>query len=373
MAVGLVGAAAAAPLYPPLKPVWSFAAAGGFYNPPVVADGILYLGGVDGTVYALGADGQPVWKHALGGQVYAGVAVDEQSVYAASTDKTVVALDRQRGVPRWKATLDGVIYAAPRLMGGALVVGTGDTGKVYCLDAATGQEKWRFPLGKRLGSGLAVADGLAFLPSYDMHLYAVEVATGLLKWQFVANRVIDSTPLVHGDKLYLKLPSDRICCLNRATGEVLWQGGGVLDDPVTEPTNWSPLVVDQGRLLYGSLDGRLHAVTEEKGEPVWISAFTIPRPAPPVCTGEVGFAGGKDGGLEAIDLATGTLLWSWLPEKEVAPGLVSGIMWPPVVVGTRLYAASMDGNLYAFEANPDKAAWEAYRKTAPAPVKPPEE
>ncbi len=95
-------AAAAPPLYPPLKLAWSFRAEGGFYSPPTVAGEQLYLGGQDGLVYALTNGGDLLWKHPVGGQLYGGAAVDAQRVYAASTAKVVVALDRATGEERWR-------------------------------------------------------------------------------------------------------------------------------------------------------------------------------------------------------------------------------------------------------------------------------
>ncbi len=248
-------------------------------------------------------------------------------------------------------------------MGDSLLVGTGDTGTVYCFAAATGEERWRFPLGARMGSGLEVADGMAYLPSFDAHLDAVEVASGLLRWQFVAGGPVDSRPLAVGDRLYLKLANDVVYALRRDNGEVLWRSGGTGADPPATPTNWSALAAADGRLFYGSLDARLHAIADETGRDLWMTAPTVDRPAPPTPAGELGYAGGKDGGLEAVELETGRLVWYWQPEPPVNPGQLTGIMWAPVIVGTRLYASSLNGFCYAFDGQADKAAWEASHTT----------
>lgn len=356
-------AAPAAALFPPLELAWRFSAPGGFYSPPFVSGEQLFLGGLDGTVYALTTAGDLLWKHAVGGQLYGGAVADAERVYAASEQKVVVALDRATGDERWRRDLDGLVYAAPRLVGDNLLVGTGDTGTVYCFAAATGEERWRFPLGARMGSGMEVADGMVYLPSFDSHLYAVEIATGLLRWQFVAAGAIDSRPLAAGDRLYLKLGNDIIYALRRADGELLWQSGGNGADPPATPTNWSALALAGERLLYGSLDARLHAVSESTGRDLWMTGPTSDRPAPPTPAGELGYAGGKDGCLEVIDLASGRMVWLWRPDADVSPGQLSGIMWPPVIVGARLYAASMDGHLYAFNGQTDPAVWEASRQT----------
>jgi len=258
----------------------------------------------------------------------------------------------------WRRTIGGVVYATPELAGGVVVVGTGDTGLVHGLDPATGDERWRLPLGGRLGSGMAATDGLVYLPSYDGHLYAAEASSGLLRWQYVAGGPLDSAPLVDGDRVYLKLADDRVFALGCADGQVLWRTAGSGRPLTDKPSNWSPLRLAGQRLLFGSLDGRLHALDTADGRPVWTSAAGGERPAPPSPAGEFGYAGGKDGALEAIDLTDGRAVWAWRPDQAVKAGLLSGIMWPPVIAAGRLYASSLDGHLYAFEGLADAAAWQ---------------
>lgn len=357
LAPSLFSSGRAAELYPPLTRLWAFAAQGGFYAPPLLRDERMYVGSVNGAVYALDSDGRELWKTTLGGQVYAGLAADGERLYAASTQKLAAALDPTDGRVLWRHTLGGVVYATPAVEGGVVVIGTGDTGVVYGLDPATGDERWRLPLGDRMGSGLAAADGMLYLPSYDSHLYAAEASSGLLRWQFVAAGPIDSAPLVDGDRLYLKLADDRVYALNRSDGKLLWSTPGSGRALTSKPSNWSPLRMAAGRLVFGSLDGRLHALDPADGKPVWASAAGGERPSPPTPAGEFGYAGGKDGSLEAIDLDDGQSVWAWRPDQAVKSGLLSGIMWPPVADGTRLYASSLDGHLYAFEGVADRSAW----------------
>ena len=59
------------------------------------------------------------------------------------------------------AIADGVVY-----------VGSGD-GRLYALDAETGQEKWRFKTDGAIVSSPAVAGGVVYFASTDGYLYAV--------------------------------------------------------------------------------------------------------------------------------------------------------------------------------------------------------
>ncbi len=365
----------AAELYPPLEPLWERAATGGFYAAPTVVGETVYAAALDGAVYALGAaDGQVRWRTETGSQNYSGVAIGDRTGYVAAMGGTLHALDLATGNERWRATVGGTLYATPTVAGGLVLIGQGDGVWVKAFEAATGQLRWQFPLGKRAGSRLAANDELAFLPSYDKHLYAVELATMRLRWQYVADQVIDSEPLLDGDTLYLKLPDDQLVALETATGKLKWrQIGSAPRGEEGTPTNWSVLRKAGELLLYGSRDKCLHAARTSNGESVWVSDEGDDRPAPPVVAGTIGFAGGRAGGLEAVDLADGRVWWKWQPATPVAVGLISGIMWPPVIAGERLFASSMDGHLYAFRGGTDRAAWERWRRDHPPPPKPVEE
>jgi outer membrane protein assembly factor BamB len=50
--------------------------------------------------------------------------------------------------------------------------GSGD-GRLYALDARTGQEKWRFKTDGGVNSSPAVAGGVVYFGSTDGYLYAV--------------------------------------------------------------------------------------------------------------------------------------------------------------------------------------------------------
>jgi WD40 repeat protein len=78
--------------------------------------------------------------------------------------------------------------------------------------------------------------------------------------------------------------------------------------------------------------------------------------------GTLAYAGGKDGTVTVLDVETGEVLWEWSPRQRTTQGFLRGMMWPPVVVGDRLYTASLDGHLYAFRGQRDAAAFARWRE-----------
>ena len=62
--------------------------------------------------------------------------------------------------------------SSPAIADGVVYVGSED-GRLYALDARTGQEKWRFKTDGAIVSSPAVAGGVVYFASTDGYLYAV--------------------------------------------------------------------------------------------------------------------------------------------------------------------------------------------------------
>jgi len=93
-----------------------------------------------------------------------------------------VQLPTHRGLEATPLVVDGVLYT------------TGNFGKVYALDAATGQERWtydpqvdgqwgRYACCDAVNRGLAVWQGRVYVAALDGFLHAIDAATGTRIWK----------------------------------------------------------------------------------------------------------------------------------------------------------------------------------------------
>src|SRR5260370_2386798 len=88
--------------------IWSTATGGPVVRSHEVANGDVYVGSNDGSVYALRAtDGIDVWKFSTGGPVNSSPDVANGLVYFGSTDGLVRALDAATGKPVWTFVTGG--------------------------------------------------------------------------------------------------------------------------------------------------------------------------------------------------------------------------------------------------------------------------
>ena len=156
-----------------IRPAWVFQAAPigliatppaySFEAAPIVVDGVMYLSGFDGHVWALDAStGEELWhyRHQIPldiplccGNVNRGVAVARGRVFYSSPNGHLLALDAVTGVPVWRTTwLDPRAgessTMAPLIVKNLVIVGSsgaeyGVRGHIDAYDIATGKRVWR--------------------------------------------------------------------------------------------------------------------------------------------------------------------------------------------------------------------------------------
>jgi alcohol dehydrogenase (cytochrome c) len=156
-----------------LRPAWSFQAgvigliaapaSYAFEAAPIVVDGVMYVSGFDGYVWALdAATGRMLWqyRHAVPldvplccGNVNRGVAVAYGRVYVATPNASLVALDAATGRPVWSQVFADVragesATMAPLVVKNIVIVGSsgaeyGVRGHLDAFDATTGRRLWR--------------------------------------------------------------------------------------------------------------------------------------------------------------------------------------------------------------------------------------
>lgn len=114
---------------------------------PVVADGLLYIGAMNGRLYALKADsGEVAWTQQTGRQITHTACVYGPHVVVNCTDGKVYAFDRKTGRPGWTVATGAPLYSAPVARGGRIYVAGRDR-RVYAIHYNTGRVLWRAKVG----------------------------------------------------------------------------------------------------------------------------------------------------------------------------------------------------------------------------------
>jgi len=176
------------------------------YPAPVIKDGVLYVGNLDGYMYAIQtSDGTMKWRFKAQEGITSTAWVEGGLVYFGSKDDTLYALDAASGQEvKWKFQAKGDILSSPKVIDGVLYVGSNDK-NFYALDAKTGKEKCHFTTKGPVISFGVVYKNLIFFGGgqSDQTLYAIDRNSCKLFFSMKTGYKIESDPVLDGDHLYL--------------------------------------------------------------------------------------------------------------------------------------------------------------------------
>lgn len=234
-------------------------------SPAVAADGTIYVGGVDGKLYALRpADGASIWELALGGFITSSPAVSSDgTIYVGTGDGGLHAVSRQ-GVRLWTFETDGVIESSPAIgLDGTIYVGSHDS-NLYAI-TPTGEEKWHFATAGVVFSSPAIGrDGTIYVGSRDQRMYAV-TPDGTKKWEYLTNGPLDASPVLGADGT-VYFASDRSFYALRPgeSGDRLrWRA------EINATSISTAAVRGDGAIIFGADDGIVRALNPNDGSERW--------------------------------------------------------------------------------------------------------
>jgi outer membrane protein assembly factor BamB len=280
---------------------------------PVIRYDRVYVGLSDGHFYSLDRQtGRVKWRvpaagaeacAAISEQAIASPAVFDGLAYLCGPDGTLFAVDAYSGQPIWKTSVGGAGATAPAVVRGVVYVGCTD-GHLYALEAKTGAVVWRQQAGAPIVQPVALGDDHVYAGTADGSLLALDTESGEVLWEAQAapgsGPVFAEVVVLSGGRAY-----------DPADGQVLWEvdaggsapvarldrvfyPGGAVDlftgslqaapvsgacSPATVPPPPKPVRVHvaSGPLLIGvGHDDQLHAHDAESGQPVW----GLPLPGP---------------------------------------------------------------------------------------------
>jgi outer membrane protein assembly factor BamB len=353
------------------------------------------------------------WSVDTGGApVWAGIERDARSgALFVANDAGVLHAIRREGRIAWTFDSGKTVRAQPRVIGRHVYLHS-DSGFLHKLDARTGAEVWRARVADELPPRLpanekgarwdrygasVVADAThLYLASRDGHLRALDLRTGQERWRVAAKDMLTATPVLHDDTVIFAAFDGEVRAVSRRDGTTRWSYDARLAVPgdLTVAGNWvlagsrsydlialdaasgrevwkryywfswieSPPVVFAGMVYTGSSDAtHVYARRIEDGALLWKTAvpgYSWQRPAVNdqlVIAGTSGvgaFPGSRAGALVAMERATGAIRWIYLdpPSGERAKsGQAWGFGSAPVIGDGAVYAADLDGRVFAFE------------------------
>ncbi len=346
-------------LKPPLGPVWTRNTGGTLdFASPVVKDQTVYIGVKDrrdfernGVLALRASDGSQAWFAPTPAAVSHSVAVDANRVYACSHGGIVHAFNRASGSELWSRELGSPVqrwqYSGPLLAGDTLYAGT--VAYFGAFKAADGTPLWNQTYGGDWISSNAcpAIQGTTLLVPANWgtnSLRAVNAADGTKLWECKVSG-LHGSPVVAGDAVVFTDYRGRIHCVDLATGATRWEKPLEGKSSACTPAVADGIVVAGGA---GSIKGYdLKTGAEKWSRPIGTSPLKmVPYDntfaafvGSPTIAARIVYVPCGDGRLYALTLDKGEILWSM---DFGAP-----ILSAPCVTGNVLFLSAFDGNVYA--------------------------
>lgn len=279
------------------------------------------------------------------------VAPVGNALIAASRGGIVSKLDGKQTV--WTTDVKDAITSGVAVDEAAQVVIVGTrSGKVIALNAQTGASLWELALPTLVHAPALIHNGRALLSANNGVLYGLNLQTGAIIWQF-STQTTDIS--VRGAAKPLRLDAQtalfgtadgRIHAIHPATGTPLWTrrvgmatGGSAVER--MSDVDGTPLVV--GQYLYvTSFSGQFVGFDMSTGRTMFVSKIASTKS--PSILGDAVVVSGVNGDVQAFHPITGESLWQ---NDELKHRKLTN----PVTVGNHVAIGDYEGVIHLFDAN----------------------
>jgi outer membrane protein assembly factor BamB len=309
--------------------------------PPVVANGFVYVGSADSTVYCFDcATGTKVWGFAAGGETASSPAVIDDRVYVGSEDGYIYCLDASDGNQLWNYPVGDSADVPVNFADGRLYFES-QGGDVDCLDAASGERLWSFSTGARVyGVSPAVYDGYVFATNGNGSVFCLDAASGVRVWDVTLEAAVDSPVVVDGF-VYCGSNDGNAYCLDAADGAKIWNYTTWYNSAgPSHGYHWGNKVsspaVAYGHVYVGSADFDVFCLDATSGDKIWNFSTGAGVYAPPAVAGGYVFAGSYDGNVYCLNASSGAEIWH-VTAGVFSPVSAAGSAGSPVIADGVLY------------------------------------
>lgn len=375
---------------PSARPLWVDTLGCAVASSPGIVDGVVYVGGRDGAVYALHAKtGRVKWRKQVDPDLWfdASPLVHNGMVFIGSSSSNLWILDKERGevvgtmragMPlaspavidgatilaslgaqdkdlaafsfrtmreTWRVALNRLSCSSPAVQGNICVCAITD-GTLYGIDIDTRSERWAV----KTGGGAFVAtpaidkNSVFFAPgNYDRNIYSVKLSDGDLEWKTAPDR----SGMLPGDTIAgsNRLPADVFVKMLRLSPEhqraafLQLQGSGI-DIPKG--------ILQKSQRREAADTGEFYAYGEMKTSSVAVghgNVFVVQK--------ELGYPKPRFT-LFALDKTSGQVSWKY---SELRSSVPEGYCSSPVIANGKVFFGWGEGAAYAMDAATGELLW----------------
>jgi outer membrane protein assembly factor BamB len=236
------------------------------------------------------------------------------------------------------------------------------------LFSGQGGVRWRVRTGGAVRSSPAVTATRVYVGSGDGVLYAIDRRAGTVAWRFQAGGPVDASPAVAGGLVIAATSEGRIFAVGEASGRLRWSvtTGAPLPYHVFPAGKWdlwasSPVVVGS-TILIGAPDGGVYALDLATGRRRWRAATGGRVRATPAVHDDLVVVGSWDGRVYGLDLATGAERWVHRTVGDTLDSKKFGfdrrsVQSSAAIADGMVFVGSRDGAIYGLDEATGARRW----------------
>ena len=303
----------------------------------------IYFGNSLGYAKAIDKkSGKLLWSIPTGASLFARPVVAGKYVVIPSAAKELLWVNPKTGEIIQRNASDGAYVADGVYKDNALYIG--GYNKFEKWDAKTRKLIWRYEALNNYCQAAPVVDGNdVIFGAWDTYLYCLDAKTGQLKWKWNNGKSRNQlgpgnvVPVVTRERIYIVAPDRYMTAIDRKTGKTIWRNN---EHKYRESLGCSE---DGTRVYAKTMDGELVAVDATTGEfkKLWVVDLKLGYEHAPCIVAEkdgIVYAGSRRGLVVAVNPQTQSVIKKFFLGKSETNGIdidpTSGNVYTSLIEGT---------------------------------------
>ncbi len=237
--------------------LWKFSARAVISTPPCPSEGRVYCADQENGLYCLDEAGRVVWEKKLAEKISGDVGQSQGKVFVGTQDGNVLALDAATGDEAWRFKSESAVESGPAFWNQQIIFGTID-GRLLFL-TPDGRLLAAFKTGAGIRGPLFIDSNRLFYSLEDDTFNSLNLTSRRRRWKIRTGGFGTAAPAADDRRIYFLNSNSALFCLDKRGGEILWWR------PVPTPSYFRPEICGE-EILAATLSKLLLGFYKKTGE-----------------------------------------------------------------------------------------------------------